>query len=284
MPQQLETLAGLRPGEERTRAERPRSCGTDWESLEPQGFYARHGRRALDLALLALSFAPVTALGLLVALANLAAFRDPRQILFVQERIGQRGRRFRIYKFRTMHAPRVSEHHSWVHGADRERVTPLGAFLRSTHLDELPQMLNILRGEMSFIGPRPEMLEIEAWASEHVEGFSRRLVLKPGITGFAQITQGYTGHSIEAYSEKLDLNEYYRARYSLALDLEILARTLVWMARGRGWQWKSHGAAWRRQAGAFRSRDRRMRRRIGEKAARLQRKFARDSRPAGPLR
>jgi lipopolysaccharide/colanic/teichoic acid biosynthesis glycosyltransferase len=278
MSPELESAAATLSHFETARAAVPRSCAADWPSLEPRGFYARRGRRLLDLLLLVLAIVPVSALALLVALANLAYFRDPRKILFVQQRIGQRGRRFLIYKFRTMRAPRFSAHESWVHGYDRERVTLLGVFLRSTHLDELPQILNILKGEMTFIGPRPEMVEIEAWASEHIEGFSKRLVLKPGITGYAQITQGYTGHSIEAYSTKLDLNERYRAGYSLALDLEILARTVAWIARGRGWTWKLHDVAWNLRATALRPRNARLRRQIGEKAARAGRKYAESSR------
>jgi len=278
MSPELETQAGTLPQIGTARAPRPRSCGTDWQRLEPKGSYARFGRPVLDALLLALTLAPVTALSLCVALANLAYFRDPRKILFVQSRIGRRGRRFRIYKFRTMHTRRYGELESWMQGRDRERVTWLGAFLRSTHLDELPQMINILKGEMTFIGPRPEMVEIEAWASEHVEGFSKRLALKPGVTGYAQITQGYTGHSIEAYTTKLDLTERYRENYSLAFDLEILARTVVWILRARGWRWRQHGAAWRLNGTGFWRRHARLKREIGAKAARLGTKRAESTR------
>lgn len=208
-----------------------------WDELEPRGFYARHGRTVLAAGLFAAALVPVVTLGTLVGLANLACFRDPRLVFYTQPRVGQRGRIFRIYKFRTMRDPKTSAHDSWSSGGDRARVTSLGKFLRSTHLDELPQFLNIARGEMTFIGPRPEMLEVEAWAAEHIPGFSARLALKPGITGRAQITQGYTGQSVEAYAEKLAINERYRAELSLRADLEILARTVVWMARGRGWGW-----------------------------------------------
>ncbi len=256
----------------------PRSCATDWGSLAPQGFYARYGRRVLDALLLVLSIVPVTALALLLALVNLAYFRDPRRILFTQQRIGLRGRRFRIYKFRTMDSRRSSAHESWVQGYDRERVTWLGVILRNTHLDELPQILNVLKGEMTFIGPRPEMLEIEAWASEHIEGFSKRLVLKPGITGYAQVTQGYTGPSLEAYSRKLDINERYRENYSLGLDLEILARTVAWVARGRGWNWKLHDVVWRLRAVALRPRTAKVRKQIAAKSERISRKLAQSPR------
>lgn len=277
MSPELESLVETLRHSETHSAPAPRSCSTNWESLEPRGFYARRGRKLLDATLLVLTIAPLAALFVIVALVNLLYFRDPRRILFVQKRIGRRGRPFRIYKFRTMRSRRFSELDSWVHGYDREHVTLLGTFLRSTHLDEVPQILNILKGEMSFIGPRPEMVEIEAWASEHIEGFSRRLALQPGLTGYAQITQGYTGRSIEAYSEKLDINERYRENYSLALDLEILARTAVWLLCCRGWNWKVHGMNFRLRAASLRPRSARLRRAIGEKAERLARNSARSA-------
>ncbi|MBK7643657.1 MAG: sugar transferase [Planctomycetes bacterium] len=284
MSPELESLLEAQTAQTQPRPRAVRACGTDWEQLAPRGFYARHGRRLLDATLLALCLFPVGLLIGVVGLCNLAYFRDPRKVFFVQERVGERGRKFRIFKFRTMHTPRFSAHESWVHGYDRERVTWLGRFLRSTHLDELPQLLNVLRGEMTFIGPRPEMVEIEAWASEHIEGFSKRLALRPGITGYAQITQGYTGHSIEAYSEKLDLNERYRAGYSFALDLEILARTVGWTLRGRGWNWKLHSVAWKLRSSALRARNKRLRREIGAKATRLAAKHPAPSRMPARLR
>lgn len=209
----------------------------DWDALEPAGLYARHGRRVLELALVVAVCAPVLALVAVLALVNLIAFRDPRKVFYVQPRVGQRGRIFQIYKFRTMREPQRSAHDSWSSGEDHARVTRLGTWLRNTHLDELPQFWNILRGEMSFIGPRPEMVEVEQWAQQHVPGFTQRLVLRPGITGWAQITQGYTGRSVEAYAQKLEITNFHARRLSLRSDLEVLARTFVWMLRGRGWQW-----------------------------------------------
>ncbi len=223
----------------------------DWDAALPARWYVRRGRRCVDLALLALVL-PLALVPLaLVALANLAAFRDPRKVLYVQPRVGWRGRIFRIYKFRTMRdvpvgaaeSATASAMASWSSGADRARVTRLGRLLRNTHLDELPQLLNVVRGEMSFIGPRPEMVEVEAWASEHVPGFSRRLAIRPGVTGWAQITQGYTGMCVHAYREKLAANERYLREASPAKDLEIVVRTALWMLRGRGWGWRSQAAA-----------------------------------------
>lgn len=202
------------------------------------GAYARYGHKALDLVLLgiALPLAVLPAIG--IGLVNAWVFRDPRKILFFQERVGQGGKIFRMVKFRTMRELGVGSMDSWSTGKDQLRVTPFGRLLRNSHLDELPQLLNVLRGEMSFIGPRPEMVEIEEWARERVPGFSRRLAVKPGISGYAQITQGYTGRDEEAYREKLAINEHYLDSISLRTDLEIVLRTIVWMIRGKGWDWK----------------------------------------------
>lgn len=213
----------------------------DWDRLAPRGAYARLWRPALQwfgaAGLLVLALVP----GLAIALVNLVVFRDPRQILFVQPRVGYRGRIFRIYKFRTMRAPRGSCLESWASGKDRERVTPFGRFLRNTHLDELPQLLNVLCGDMLLIGPRPEMVEIERWAASAVPGFSERLAIKPGLTGPAQVTQGYTDCSVAAYQRKLAINRAYLGRVTLWTDCGILVRTALWMLRGRGWAW-SRGA------------------------------------------
>lgn len=228
-----------RPQRQSAREARPNRERIDWDALEPRGAYARVGRPLLQGLLVVMTLVPIAVLGVLVGALNLAYFRDPRAVFYVQPRVGRRGRVFRLYKFRTMRDAPDGAHASWASGGDVARVTWLGRFLRNSHLDELPQILNILRGEMCFIGPRPEMVEIEQWAAEHVEGFSNRLVLTPGITGYAQITQGYTGRQVEAYAEKLALNELYRRELSLKTDLAILARTAVWMVRGKGWRWQA---------------------------------------------
>ncbi|MSR63291.1 MAG: sugar transferase [Planctomycetes bacterium] len=201
-----------------------------WAALAPRGLYAR-GLRSMLLWLVAtcllfLALAPA----LVIALVNLFVQGDPRRIFFTQLRVGYRGRLFVLYKFRTMrdHA-----------GDDHARVTSFGRLLRNTHLDELPQLLNALLGDMCLIGPRPEMIATERWAARHLPEFSERLALLPGLTGYAQITQGYTdGGDEHAYRQKLELNRAYRERLSFGLDCAILVRTALWMLRGRGWRKK----------------------------------------------
>ncbi len=208
----------------------------DWGALEPQGFYARCGRRILNAALLVVTMPLALVLAFPIGLVNWMIFRSARRILFKQPRIGHQGRVFWIYKFRTMREAANGDFSSWKKGQDRLRVTRFGRFLRNTHLDELPQFINIIRGEMDFIGPRPEMIEIDRWACERIERFRERNALLPGITGYAQITQGYAGMDETGYDCKLVKDLYYKNRLSLRLDLLILFRTLVWMLRGRGWQ------------------------------------------------
>lgn len=208
-----------------------------WDRLEPSGFYARYGKPVMPIILMLLALPAALLVMVPIALINWIAVGDRRLIFFRQERVGQHGRVFHIYKFRTMRPVEATgDFEAWGKG-DTNRVTRVGKFLRSTHLDEVPQIFNILKGEMDFIGPRPEMVEIHEWACQEVPGFERRLVLRPGITGLSQITQGYTGQCREAYAEKLEGDDKYRENLSLRLDVAIVMRTFVWMARGRGWQW-----------------------------------------------
>ncbi len=223
-----------------------------WQGLEPSHRYARVGRPLLNALLVACTLPTALLCALLIVPVNWAIFGDWRRILFVQPRVGYRGKIFSMFKFRTMREPSRTALASWSSNEDWARVTPFGRFLRSTHLDELPQLLNILRGEMNVIGPRPEMIEIESWASEHVPGFWRRLALRPGVTGLAQITQGYTGRDVEAYARKLAINEHYREHLSLGMDCGIIAHTLLWMLRGKGWHWRQQASVAARTACADR--------------------------------
>ena len=205
-----------------------RRGAAEWTLLEPEGTYARWFRGPFLLLVLV----PLVPLALLlsapIACINLWVHGSPRRVLFAQPRVGWRGRLFVLYKFRTMRDRP---------GDDHARVTRFGRFLRNTHLDELPQLWNVLRGEMSLIGPRPEMVPTERWAARHVPGFSDRLCLRPGLTGHAQVTQGYTDDGDElAYREKLRLNRQYREELGFGFDCAILARTVLWMLRGRGWR------------------------------------------------
>jgi lipopolysaccharide/colanic/teichoic acid biosynthesis glycosyltransferase len=141
--------------------------------------------------------------------------------VYVQERLGIGGTSFRIYKIRSMYTnaeasgPRLAE-------ADDSRITQVGRFIRKTRLDELPQLFNILKGDMSFVGPRPERFHFTRMFMEQIPGFAGRLKVKPGLTGLAQIMGGYD----ITPSEKLKLDmEYIRSR-SLWFDIKILIKTI----------------------------------------------------------
>jgi lipopolysaccharide/colanic/teichoic acid biosynthesis glycosyltransferase len=206
----------------------------------PDSSYERSGKRLVDLALLAVVLPLACAVALPIAAWNLVVFRDPRKVFFLQQRVGHRGRKFCIYKFRTMRSVRPSERGPWTLEKDVQRTTRFGRFLRNTHLDELPQILNILRGEMHFVGPRPEMVDVHEWACAAIPGFARRLATPPGLTGLAQITQGYTVREVPCYAKKLEIDLCYVARSSFRQDLAIIARTIPWVLQGRGWSWLAH--------------------------------------------
>lgn len=217
-----------------------------WEALTyrlrlGRGSYAAWGSRLFSLLAVAFTLPLALAAGLLVGAANLVAFRDPRRVFFSQPRVGRDGRAFRLYKFRTMREC-PSAFDSWSSGGDRLRVTRLGRILRSSHLDELPQLWNVVRGDMNLVGPRPEMLDIHEWACEVVPGFEARVRVRPGITGQAQVTQGYTGYCAEAYAEKLAIDADYIQSQSLFGDLRLCAKTVRWMLLGRGWRWNQAGS------------------------------------------
>jgi lipopolysaccharide/colanic/teichoic acid biosynthesis glycosyltransferase len=181
--------------------------------------YARV-KRLFDLALAGAGTVVLALVTPVVVLANLVANRGP--LLYRQPRVGRDGRPFSILKFRTMRtvAP-VGEP-----TAERDpRVTRFGRLLRGTHLDELPQMVNILRGELSIVGPRPEQPHLVTELSEKLPFYRLRHLVRPGLTGWAQVKYRYAGTEIEAL-EKLQYEFFYLRRQSLALDVRIVGRTL----------------------------------------------------------
>ncbi len=177
-------------------------------------------KRSLDLALAALVAVLVAPL---LAVLALLVRRDGGPAIFRQERIGEGGRPFVLYKLRTMRAESAPEA-VWS-SAEDSRVTPVGRFLRRTHLDELPQLLNIMRGEMTLVGPRPEQPSFVERLEQTVPFYSRRHLIKPGVTGWAQVRCGYAG-SDTGSAWKLCHDLYYLKHRSLALDVAILAETL----------------------------------------------------------
>ena len=194
--------------------------------------YLHGGRRVLSLAgALALGL-PALLVGLPIALVNLWLHRG--RALFSQPRVGRDGRVFRIWKFRTYASGHRADEGArafarWSRGEGE--VTRFGGWLRDRHLDELPQLWNVLAGDMDLVGPRPEMVEVHRWASASIPEFAQRNVARPGLTGLAQVTHGYAGRDVEAYRRKLTADLEYLAAPSLRRDLALLARTVVWLVR-----------------------------------------------------
>lgn len=156
---------------------------------------------------------------------------EPGPIFYTQERVGYRGKKFKIFKFRTMHVNSEGGIPMWAGANVSSRLTPIGGFLRSKHLDELPQLLNIIRGELSFIGPRPERPEFVEPLIKTIPLFNLRTLIKPGITGWAQTTQGYV-NSMDDSLQKLEFDLYYLILQSPLLDLMIIWKTLRVIFKG----------------------------------------------------
>jgi lipopolysaccharide/colanic/teichoic acid biosynthesis glycosyltransferase len=141
-----------------------------------------------------------------------------------QVRLGRNGQPFTMFKLRTMHANAEAKCGPVLAKANDDRVVPACRWMRISHMDELPQLLNVLRGEMSLVGPRPERPEIAEQICTTLPEFRQRLAVRPGITGLAQICNGYDT-CMEGYKHKLNYDLDYIRRRSLALELWILAKT-----------------------------------------------------------
>ncbi|HEX2397670.1 MAG TPA: sugar transferase [Solirubrobacteraceae bacterium] len=192
-------------------------------------------KRGLDLVLATLGLA----LGAPVLVAAIVAIRleSPGHPIYRQRRVGRDGKEFDLYKLRTM-----------VHGAEHlgagmavnegdPRITRVGALLRRASLDELPNLLNVLRGDMSIVGPRPT---IPVQVAQYTERQRRRLEVKPGITGWAQVN----GRASLPWSERIELDLWYVEHRSLPLDLRILAQTAAMVLSGHG-LYKGETGGWR---------------------------------------
>jgi exopolysaccharide biosynthesis polyprenyl glycosylphosphotransferase len=211
-----------------------RLYGTQLLELDPELLrpWQSFLKRALDVTISLL----VLLLGApLWGLIALAIWLDSgRPILFVQERVGKGGRTFRLYKFRTM-LPEGNPDVAWRHRED-PRITRVGRWLRRTHLDEIPQLWNVLRGEMSLVGPRPERPYYVRLFTEMVPEYPRRHIVKPGVTGWWQVCRrpGWDEPTPEGVRRRVEMDFYYIEHQSLALDLEIMLRTLWVMLTGKG--------------------------------------------------
>jgi sugar transferase (PEP-CTERM system associated) len=157
---------------------------------------------------------------------------SPGPIFFKQTRVGLGGRNFSVYKFRTMRTDAEVAGAKWA-TKDDPRVTRVGKFMRKTRLDEVPQLWNVLRGDMGFVGPRPERPEFVPWLCEQIPYFNLRHMIRPGLTGWAQVRYGY-GATLEQAREKLEFDLYYIKHMTLGLDLLIMFETVKTILRRQG--------------------------------------------------
>jgi putative colanic acid biosynthesis UDP-glucose lipid carrier transferase len=213
------SLGGPTPADEPVRGALPAST----RAAAPVGDSA--GKRALDIAgaLIAL----LIFLPLLVCIALAVRFETPGPVIFKQRRTGHHGRIFTIYKFRTMTVVEDGEDLRHATRNDR-RVTAIGALLRKLSLDELPQFLNVLKGDMSLVGPRPHALAHDQHYGEQIPAYADRFRAKPGLTGLAQVN-GLRGEiqDLRCMRDRVSADNLYIENWSLGLDLAILAKTAM---------------------------------------------------------
>jgi sugar transferase (PEP-CTERM system associated) len=196
-----------------------------------QGWLRTTVKRLFDLAVAALLLLLTLPIMVLAALA--IAFEGGRPVIYRQSRVGFRGRVFTVLKFRSMGRDAEKDGNAAWATANDARVTRIGRLLRRFRIDELPQLVNVLRGEMSFVGPRPERPEFVAMLTEQIPFYAVRHSVKPGLTGWAQVRYSY-GATVEQSVRKLEYDLYYVKNHTLLLDLVILLETIRVVLLGEG--------------------------------------------------
>ena len=198
-------------------------------SFQPHAFYAPF-KRALDIILVVILAPLLALLGSIVALA--IKLDSPGPVFFIQNRVGEAGSVFPMIKFRSMHVDAELEGARFA-AEDDDRITRVGRLIRRMRLDELPQFWNVLKGQMSLIGPRPEQPGFVEQFEAAIPFYGYRHLVKPGITGWAQVAHGYAASEDET-RDKLEYDLYYAKNCSLWLDLVVAIRTLKIIATGFG--------------------------------------------------
>jgi len=211
-----------------------RLLSTSW-MLYSDGFrFSKSRDIAKRLFDLVISIALLILVAPLMIPTAIAVFLESgRPVLYYQNRVGYNGRIFRIYKFRSMRQDAEKEGKAVWASKNDSRVTRVGAFIRNTRLDELPQLYNVIRGEMSFVGPRPERPEFVEGLSKKLDYYDIRHTVKPGLMGWAQLKYPY-GASEEDAKNKLEYDLYYTKNHSLLMDLLIMIQTVEVVLLGKG--------------------------------------------------
>jgi sugar transferase (PEP-CTERM system associated) len=190
-------------------------------------------KRAMDATFAAIGLVLASPLMLLTAAA--VKLTSPGPVFYHQERVGQGGRTFTVHKFRSMRADAEAKTGAVWASANDARVTPVGKFIRRTRLDEVPQLWNVLMGEMSLVGPRPERPEFVAKLTEEIPFYGLRHSVRPGVTGWAQVSYTY-GASVEDALQKLQYDLYYIKHITIPFDLFVLFSTVKTVIMRRGAQ------------------------------------------------
>lgn len=195
--------------------------------LKHESSFYRVDKRIIDI--IASLFGMVVALPFIVVFGILIRIESRGPIIFKQERVGFRGKVFTIYKLRSMNNNAEKDGAVWAVKND-VRITKVGKFIRNTRIDELPQMFNIFKGDMTIIGPRPERPEFTLDFEKDIPGFIHRVSVKPGLTGWAQINGGYD----ISPREKLMLDMYYINNRNFMMDAKIMLKTIKIAFTGEG--------------------------------------------------
>lgn len=222
-------------------------CEQFWQKIPPayvqddwfaftSGFNILHNRikaklkQLIDIVVAAVMI--IVSLPITLPTAIAIKFSSPGPIFYSQVRTGLNGKKFRVYKFRSMCQNAESKGIQWAKEKD-PRITKIGSFIRLTRIDELPQLWNVFKGEMSLVGPRPERPEFDLQLREQIPYYDVRYLVKPGITGWAQVCYPY-GASVEDAYQKVAYDLYYIKNYSLLMDLAIAFKTLRVVVLGKG--------------------------------------------------
>lgn len=196
-------------------------------SIVNDSFLFKVYHRILDIIISVIGL--VISIPIIIIFAFLIKNEDGGPVFYKQDRLGKDGRVIFIYKLRSMRINSERNGAIWAEKND-PRITKVGKFIRKTRIDEIPQFINILKGEMSIIGPRPERPTLTMEFNDKIPGFINRLVIKPGLTGYAQVNGGYD----VTPEEKLKLDLYYIKNLSIKLDLNIMFKTINVVFTGEG--------------------------------------------------
>ena len=193
-------------------------------------FFERMVKRVFDFTCSLLALIILSPVFLLVAIVLL--WQGDGSVFFRQERIGYKGKPFNILKFRTMRADSESNGKPRLAAVNDERLTKVGKFLREHHLDELPQLVNVLWGDMSFVGPRPERRYFIDKIKQHNPNYDYLYLIRPGLTSMATLHNGYTD-TMEKMLKRLDMDLEYLQKRSLWLDIKLIFTTFIYIVNGK---------------------------------------------------